>query len=199
MKTKSQNPQKKKTLLTCIYAMIVGLLILACAIIIATVTTKQGRTNHQEVNPGGDVVDVSTSGYVLPVQGGTLVKDYSGTKLQYNDSLKQWEIHKAVDFVVGEDTRVAAIANGTVSEIYTNHLEGTVVKIAHTNGLVSVYKSLDKNLNVKVGDTVSAGTIIGKASNSMTEELNTGIHLHLEMWLNGVKVDPNNYLSLGNK
>lgn len=198
MKSKSQqNPQKKKVILTCIYALIVGLLILACAIIIATVTTKPNRTN-QEVGPS-EVVDVSTSTYVVPMQGATVVKDYSGTKLQYNNSLKQWEIHKAVDFLVGENTEVAAVANGTVSEIYTNHLEGTVVKIAHDKGLVSVYKSLDKNVKVAVGDSVAAGTVIGNASNSMTEELNTGVHLHLEMWLNGVKVDPNNYLALGNK
>lgn len=198
MKTKSQAPQKKRTLLTCIYALIVGLLILACAIIIATVSTKQKLTN-QEVTPGDETLDVSASTYVVPVQNGTIVKDYSGTKLQYNDSLKQWEIHKAVDFVVEGNTQVVSIANGTVTEVYTNHLEGTVVKIAHADGLVSVYKSLDKNVNVKVGDTVSAGTVIGNASNTMAEELNTGVHLHLELLLNGVKVDPNNYLSLGNK
>ena len=197
MKTKTQQPQKKRTLLTCIYALIVGLLILACAIIIATITTKRGKTN-QEVGTG-DVVDVSTSSFVVPMQGATVIKDYSGTKLQYNNSLKQWEIHKAVDFLVGENTDVYAIASGTVSEIYTNHLEGTVVKISHGDGLVSVYKSLDKKVAVKVGDKVSAGSIIGSASNSMVEELNSGVHLHLEILLNGVKVDPNNYLSLDNK
>ena len=196
-KTNSQ-PQKKRTLYTCIYALIIGLVILACAIIIATISTQRGKTN-QEVGGSEDLVEVSGSSYVVPMFGATVCKDYSSTKLQFNNSLKQWEIHKAVDFLVGEDANVAAIHNGTVSKVYKNHLEGTVIVISHSNGLESIYKSLSENVKVKVGDVVSAGQLIGTASDSMAEEQAMGAHLHLEIHLNGDPVDPNNYLSLGNK
>ena len=133
------------------------------------------------------------------MKNATISKDYSGSELQYNDTLKQWEIHKAIDFKAGDDLDVFAVSNGTVSNVYTNYLEGTVIEITHNNGLTSVYKSLASDVNVKVGDKVSAGQTIGKAGETMAQELNTGAHLHFEMLSNGVKVDPNNYIDLGNK
>lgn len=172
----------------------VGLLVIACAIAIAVLNTDS-NTNKAEISGG---VPVSATTYVLPMQNAVVAKDYSGSELQYNDTLKQWEIHKAVDFVAGEDAKVMAVADGKVTNVYTNYLEGSVVEISHNNGLVSVYKSLT-NVTVSVGDKVTAGQKIGEASETMAQEINTGKHLHFEMLLNGKKVDPNNYLALGNK
>jgi murein DD-endopeptidase MepM/ murein hydrolase activator NlpD len=142
---------------------------------------------------------VSGNIFVVPIKNATVTKDYSGSELQYNNTLKQWEIHKAIDFMAGEDLNVYAVADGTVSNVYTNYLEGTVVEISHKDGVVSVYKSLDSNVNVSIGDKVSAGSDIGKVSQSMAQEQNTGAHLHFEMLKNGIKVNPNDYLDLGNK
>lgn len=191
---KSNTQQKKTIVSNYLYATLVGLLVVACALTIA-LTTASGL-NGAEVGP---VVEVSGNTYMLPMQNATLQKDYSGSELQYNDTMKQWEIHKAIDFKAGENLDVMAVASGSVSKVYTNYLEGTVVEIAHSNGVVSIYKSLAKDVAVKVGDKVSAGAVIGKASDSMAQELNCGAHLHFEMTVNGVKVDPNNYLALGEK
>ncbi len=193
----TKSPQRKKILSTTIYAVIICLLVLACAIVIAVVSSKQ----TSKVNVGDEEQDVvvSTTTYFVPMKNATIIKDYSNTEWQYNDTLKQWEIHKAIDFKVGESADVLAIADGTVSEVYTKGLEGTVVKIAHANGLVSIYKSLDSKLNVKVGDRVLGGAVIGLASDSMDSESESGAHLHLELELNGVGVDPNDYISLGDK
>ena len=129
----------------------------------------------------------------------TIAKDYSSTELQYNETLKQWEIHKAIDFLAGEDLNVYAISDGTVSNVYTNYLEGTVIEISHKNGLVSIYKSLNKDVQVSVGNKVGAGSVLGTISETMAQELNTGAHLHFEMLRNGIKVNPNDYLDLGVK
>lgn len=179
-----------------VYAAIVALLIVACAVVIAIVNV---RNTNQNLNVDNDTVLVSTKNYVVPLNGATVAKDYSGSELQYNDTLKQWEIHKAIDFVAGEDKNVYAMANGTVSNVYTNYLEGTVIEISHTDGLVSVYKSLDKDTKVKIGDKVTAGDIIGEVSSSMAQELNSGNHLHFELLKEGKKVNPNDYLDLGSK
>lgn len=194
--TNTNQSQKKKIIYSCIYALIIGLLIFACALVIAVASGAQVNPK-QEI--GGEGINVSTTTYVSPMQNATIVKDYSGTELQYNDTLKQWEIHKAVDFVAGENKNVYAVADGTVSNIYTDYLNGTVVEISHANGLVSIYKSLDKELSVTVGAKVGAGNVIGKVSDSMETELNTGAHLHLEMKQNTKLVDPNNYISFGDK
>ena len=91
-----------------------------------------------------------------------------------------------------------AITNGTITNVYTNYLEGGVVEITHDNGIKSVYKSLE-DISVKNGDYVNAGDVIASVSSSMSRELNTGNHLHFEMFENNIAVDPNNYIDFSNK
>ena len=192
---KTNSTQKKKNLLNYMYAIIIGMLVVACAVTIAVVNANN---TSSEANIG-DTVPVSTTTFVLPMKNATIAKDYSASELQYNNTLKQWEIHKAIDFLAGEDLNVYAITDGTVSNVYTNYLEGTVVEITHKNGLISIYKSLTKEVNVNVGDKVQAGSVIGKVAESMAQELNVGAHLHFELTKDGVKVNPNDYLDLGVK
>ncbi len=193
---KTNFQQKKKVVMNYVYAILIGILVIACAVTIALVSANN---SNGRADVGDDGVDVSTTTYVVPMQNATIAKDYSGTELQYNDTLKQWEIHKAIDFIATDNQNVYAVADGTVSNVYTNYLEGTVVEISHSDGIVSIYKSLASDVSVAVGDTVSAGQVIGQVGDSMAQESNTGAHLHFEMTVNGVKVDPNDYLSLGDK
>lgn len=191
----SNTLQKKKIIYNIVYATLIAVLVIACATTIALVSSSK----KPSLNVGENNIQVSNNTYVVPMKNATIQKDYSGSELQFNDTLKQWEIHKGIDFLAGEDSSVFAVANGTVSNVYTNYLEGTVIEITHDNGIVSVYKSLAKDVNVAIGDKVSAGQTIGVASNSMAQELNNGAHLHFEMMKNGKKINPNDYLSLGNK
>ena len=193
---KANSQQKKKIAMNYVYAVLIGILVIACAVTIALVSTNN---SNSEAEIGEDGIDVSTASFVVPMQNASIVKDYSGSELQYNDTLRQWEIHKAIDFLASYDLNVYAVADGTVSNVYTNYLEGTVIEISHSDGIVSVYKSLNSEVSVAVGDSVSAGQIIGQVADSMAQESNTGAHLHFEMTVNGVKVDPNDYLSLGDK
>lgn len=193
---KSNTQQKKNIIINYVYASLIALLVVACAVTIAMTSSAKPK-NKGEI--GGGDVPVASVTYVVPMKNATIQKDYSNTELQFNDTMKQWEMHKAIDFLAGEETNVYAVADGTVSNVYTNYLEGTVVEITHKNGLVSVYKSLAENPSVATGDKVSAGQVIGVAGATMSQELNTGNHLHFEMRLNGAKVDPNNYIDLGTK
>lgn len=199
-----EKTQKKKVIFNLILAAIIGLLIIGCALTISLVTSggkdevvKAPVVNKPNLNVGEDV-QVAVTTYVVPMENATIAKDYSATELQYNETLKQWEIHKAIDFLAGDNLNVYAVTDGTVSKVYNNYLEGTVVEITHKNGLVSVYKSLS-NANVAVGDKVSAGQTIGTVGDTMAQELNVGAHLHFEMLENGIKINPSNYLDLGSK
>lgn len=193
---KSNTTPKKNILMNYVYASLVALLVIACAVTIAMTANARVKSSG---NIGDDQIPVAATTYIVPIKNATIQKDYSGTELQFNDTMKQWEMHKAIDFVAGDDTNVFAVTDGTVSNVYTNYLEGTVVEITHKNGLVSIYKSLAEKLSVAKGDKVSAGQVIGTASATMSQELNSGNHLHFEMKLNGAKVDPNNYIDLGKK
>ena len=110
------NSTQKKNLLNYIYALLIGLLVLACAIAIAVV--NENSQSLAEVSPEENVT-VSVSTFTTPMKNYTISKDYSATELQFNETLKQWEIHKAIDFLAGDNLDVFAVGNGTVTNVYT--------------------------------------------------------------------------------
>lgn len=196
---KLDSSQKKKILQSVLYASIVALLVVIASVTVIVLNKGEKIENNTNLNIGEETeVIVSAPTYVVPMKDATVIKDYSAKELQYNESLKQWEIHKAIDFQAGENASVLAFSDGTVSNVYTNYLEGTVVEITHTNGLVSVYKSLS-SASVKIGDKVSAGQTIGVAGNTMAQEQNQGNHLHFELLKNSKKINPNEYIDLSAK
>lgn len=67
---------------------------------------------------------------------------------------------------------------------------GNVIKIQHSNGLVTLYAHL-QSIKVVKGQRVSRGQTIGLVGNSGRS---TGPHLHFEVIKNGVKVNPLNYV-----
>lgn len=134
----------------------------------------------------------------MPMQNASVIKDFSNTELQNNETLNQWEAHLSVD-LTGETSDVYAVLDGTVTDISYSFLDGHSITINHANGFSSIYSSLDENVLVKVGDKVSAGQKIGVAGDSASGELDLGSHLCLTMKLNNNNVDPNNYLNLQQK
>lgn len=177
------------------YGYIIGLsiIMLALSIILIVFANKpQANDNNQPVN-----TDPVT--FYSPLLNFTVAKDYNDKNLVYNTTLKQWEAHKGVCFTAPEGSDVFAALDGVVEDVYTNHLDGTVVVLSHNNNLKTYYSSLAKDAPVKKGDTVKKGDVIGRISNTGANELNLGNHLHFEVTENGVKVDPSLYLDLGNK
>ena len=185
--------KRKKVIKNSTYAVIV-----ACSVMLGATLVAVNLKNNINTTA---VIQTSTkqSNYTCPINDCTVQKDYNADELQYNDTLKQWEIHKAIDIATAEATNVVAIANGTVTNLYTNRLEGTVIEISHSNGFTSIYKSLDSNVKVKLGDYVKQGQVIGSTSNTMAREQNSGIHLHFELMLNKSFVNPNDYIDFSKK
>ena len=184
---------KHKRLLFALSCCFMAVLIISIVAVKSTQTTsKKDETVVQTNTP-------TTISFIMPIENGTITKDYSSTSLKYNATLKQWEAHKAVD-IKGEDgANVLAVYAGEVVSIENDYLRGTVVTIAHTSKLKTVYASLDENVSVKVGDKVKIGDVIGKVSTSAKSELKDGKHLHFEVLVDGVKADPNIYLPNSNK
>ena len=172
---------------------VLTLAIVCCAIIALTVALNvKPQTSEEGMEVSTEVVK-----FGLPMQDAVVVKDYADDHLQYNASLNRWEIHLAVD-LAAEDSKVFAVADGTVTSVESNSLDGYIVKISHADGFLSEYSSLS-DVTLKVGDKVSMGQQIAMASTSATNELSDGSHLHLTLYHNGTEVDPNNYLDLQNK
>lgn len=145
-------------------------------------------------------VPTNTSNLVfrMPMENASVIKDFSNTELQNNETLNQWEAHMSID-LSAENSDVFSVLDGTVSSVSYSFLEGHTVEIKHTNGFASIYSSLNENVLVKEGDKVSAGQKIGSAGESASGELDLGSHLCFTMLLNDKSVDPNNYLDLQQK
>lgn len=148
----------------------------------------------------GSNVPASTTNldFKLPMNEANIIKDFSDSELQNNETLNQWEAHLYVDFA-SENSDVFAVLGGTVTSVVNDYLDGYTITIKHSNGFESIYSSLNEEVSVKEGDKVEAGQKIGKADNTASSELNMGSHLHFAMKLNDKFVDPNNYLDLQEK
>ncbi|MGY1531074.1 M23/M56 family metallopeptidase [Luteimonas sp. A649] len=98
--------------------------------------------------------------------------------------------HRGVDFAAKRGTPVLAPASGIVTAATTRYPDGanygTVVVLDHGGGWQTLYAHLD-GFDVQPGQRVAAGTQIGRAG---TTGKVTGPHLHMEMLLNGQRVDP---------
>ena len=101
--------------------------------------------------------------------------------------------NSGVDFIYDKTFDVVAVLDGEVTNIKEDEVLGKIVEISHDNKYVSIYQSLSE-INVKKGDVVSQGQILGKSGkNELDKEL--GNHLHFEMYVGGQTVDPLLYLN----
>ena len=175
------------------YYFALGGLILFLSVAIIITGAMAGKTEDSTPTSGGII------SFDLPVMNGTVLKGYSDTELQYNGVINTWEVHKAVDFYAEIGSNVHAVYDGTVTNITTNLLDGTVVTIDHGDGLVTTYGSLSSSVNVNVGDVVAKGDIIGTASNTATAETSNDGQVHFEVWKDGAQVDPAGFLQIEEK
>ena len=170
---------------------------------IALITVIVLAISHKSTitSPEGEFAPVVSEeiNFANPLSTTAVTKDYSNSALQYNSTLRLWQSHKAIDFAAEEGTKVFAVMDGKIVDVTYNYLMGNVVKLDVGNGMVVVYASLSKDVPVKIGDTVTKGTVIGYVSNTAKTEVNDGPHLHLEVLLDDEKVDPNLYLDLAEK
>lgn len=109
---------------------------------------------------------------------------------RYGDRADRSSGHKGLDIAAPTGTTIVACGDGTVKFAGWYYGYGYLVRIDHGNGVETYYGHCSK-LYVSTGDTVSAGDKI--AAVGATGEA-TGPHLHLEVRVNGVTVNPQNYL-----
>lgn len=100
--------------------------------------------------------------------------------------------HRGADFGAPQGTPIKAINSGRVILARSLFYDGNMVTIDHGQGLLSLYLHLSK-MNVKEGDTVSAGQTIG-ASGSTGRS--SGPHLHLQVKWSGTDIDPLDLMAL---
>ena len=132
--------------------------------------------------------------YIWPVSG-EVVREYTVSVLKYDETLRDWRTHRGIDIACADGTPVGAVRGGQVESIVSDSLYGVTLTIDHGDGVRSVYSNLAEETPVKVGDWVDPGVTIGTVGRSALVETAQESHLHFEMTVNGVQMDPMAYLA----
>lgn len=120
----------------------------------------------------------------------TFIYPMSSGRLSSGFGPRWGRLHGGVDWAVSTGTSVWASCGGTVTQAGWFSTYGYCVTITHGNGMQTRYAHLSKVL-VSVGQYVKQGEVIGRSGNTGNS---TGPHLHFEIIVNGVRVNPFNYL-----
>jgi murein DD-endopeptidase MepM/ murein hydrolase activator NlpD len=129
-----------------------------------------------------DLSSISTDGYVWPTGGGVA----SGFGSRLHPVLGYYRMHSGLDIGGAMGQPIFAAKGGTVIRAGWNGGYGNSVIIDHGGGVTTLYAH-QSQLEAAVGQTVSRGDIIGQVGST---GLSTGPHLHFEVRVNGVAVDP---------
>jgi murein DD-endopeptidase MepM/ murein hydrolase activator NlpD len=100
------------------------------------------------------------------------------------------EFHKGIDISTRMNTPILAPADGLVSSTGKDYFMGNMLMINHGYGLKTRYGHMAKIL-VKKGEYVKRGQEIGLVGNTGRS---TGPHLHYEVYLNSLPVNPRRYI-----
>lgn len=133
--------------------------------------------------------------FVLPAKG-KVIKEYSEDTLQYDKTFGDMRLHKAIDISCKENEQIVSVSSGTVTNVTDSALFNKIVTIDHGSGYTVEYCGLG-TANVKKGDTVAAGDIIGTAKNPPCECLDE-CHIHIVCLKDGVPFNPLSLYSKNN-
>ena len=127
--------------------------------------------------------------YTNTTIGIALIEPISGTITSRFGSRSRG-IHTGLDIDNSRGTPIKAAASGVVTYSGYKGSYGYLIVIAHANNVQTYYAHCSR-LYVNAGDTVNQGDIIGAVGNTGNS---TGPHLHLEVRVNGVAKNPQNYV-----
>ena len=130
-----------------------------------------------------------------PVEG-ELVAEYAMECLSYNETTRDWRVHRGMDLAAEAGTEVKAAADGEVYTVFHDEQMGTTVVIRHKDGYTTHYASLAEEVAVKAGDQVQLGDVIGTVGSTALMESALGDHVCFRVTCNGEVMDPADFLNL---
>lgn len=173
--------------------------------LLSQVRTEQAQINSQLVSlekalrqklvDSGDktLSGFSGQGFIWPIPGRTITSGFHDPDYPF----RRYFEHPAIDIRTKQGTAIKAIGSGYVSVARDAGMGYSYISIVHADGLSSVYGHVSC-ISVKEDEFVVQGQTIGCSGGTPgtpgAGRLTTGAHLHLEIRLNGIPLNPLDYL-----
>lgn len=194
---------------------VTAITLLVALAVIAAVATVANRSKQSEesslppesstsapetTQPDPPVSDVSGT---LPIfaapTNGTLTKSHDSEQQVFSNTMNDYRVHLGVDIETALNAPVYAAADGTVAEIWEDPLMGQCIAVQHSGDAVSIYKNLAAEIaeGIETGSKVEGGQLLAYVGETAMTELADEPHLHFELTVAGLQVDPLDYLDEG--
>lgn len=136
--------------------------------------------------------------FISPVSG-ALTKAHSTEVPVYSLTMDDYRTHTGVDIAAEIGTPVRAAASGTVTEVWDDPMMGKCLRIEHAGGAASIYKNLAPEMpaGITAGTALNTGAVIGAVGESALIETAESAHLHYELYVDGVSVNPADFMLIG--
>ncbi len=156
-------------------------------------TTKAPESSVTEP-PVSDVLGKLPT-FVLPASG-KVTKSHDAEKQVFSATMNDYRVHLGVDIETQESAPVYAAADGTIAEIWEDPMMGQCIAVQHSGDAVSIYKNLTAEMaeGIEAGAKVGSGQLLGYVGESAMTELADEPHLHFELTVAGLQVDPLEYM-----
>lgn len=158
---------------------------------VVTVAKTKTQTTTKYAS-SGSVNTAGTTSTAKASIGISLIKPVSGiitSRFGAGSAIRR-SAHTGLDIATSTGTPIQAAASGTVTFAGYKGSYGNMIVITHANGIQTYYGHCSA-LYVSAGATVSQGQTIGAVGSTGNS---TGPHLHLEVRVNGVAYNPQNYV-----
>lgn len=157
-----------------------------------------GKEKEEDVKKEGEtpaVLEVIPE-MALPVSG-YLAKGYSADLQVFSITMGDYRVHLGIDLGTEEGAPVCAAAAGTVGRVWEDPMMGWSVLLNHAGDCQTVYQNLSPALaeGITEGASVRQGQLLGSIGDTAMAEIGDEAHLHLEMKVGGVNVNPVDYYS----
>ncbi|HAH23382.1 MAG TPA: peptidase M23 [Prolixibacteraceae bacterium] len=133
---------------------------------------------------------ISSMPAIMPISNKSLKSTASGWGYRFHPIYKINQFHYGMDFAAKIGTKIYATGDGVVKDVQSiGGGFGKFIVIDHGFGYETLYGHMS-GFNVKVGDRVKRGSIIGFVGSTGSS---TGPHVHYEVHKNGTPVNPQYY------
>lgn len=129
----------------------------------------------------------AVNGMCMPIQSTNVTSQFG---YRVNPVTGAYAMHSGLDLGADYGEPIYAALDGTVVKAKSSSDYGNFIALDHGDGLVTLYAHCSQLL-VDVDEHVSKGQIIARAGSTGRS---TGPHLHFEVRVQGVRIDPSYYL-----